>query len=257
MSKKNPWFRFYTEVLNDPKAQKLDPHIFKMWVNFLCVASDNNGVLPDIAELAYVTRCDENTVTEASRILIEADLLTVTKNQYGEVLSPKNWAKRQYKSDSSADRMRRHRANKKSVTSDVTVTPPETDTESEYIPPIVPQGGRDDLFSSSVEKQEPKKSTFDLPDWIDQQDWHDFEDMRKRKKRPMTERARQLVVKKLDELRGQGHDPAKVLQQSILHGWDGVFPLRDVQQHGRAGAGQSKHDQKPRPQVGDWDALIN
>jgi hypothetical protein len=47
------------------------------------------------------------------------------------VLVPHNWSQRQYKSDVSNERVKRHRQRQCNVTSTVTVTPPDTDTESE------------------------------------------------------------------------------------------------------------------------------
>lgn len=59
--------------------------------------------------------------------------------------------------------------------------------------------------------------------------WKAFVEMRKRKA-PLTSHASMLVVKKLTELKAQGHDPIAVLEQSILNGWRGVFPLKDKKQ---------------------------
>lgn len=126
------WFRFYSDTLNHPKAQKLPGDLFKIWVNILCIAADNEGVLPEPEDLAFALRATLHDVLHVTKTLIEADLLTVTKNQYGETLSPKNWRERQYKSDSSTERVQRHREKQKTVTKTVTETPPEqsrADTE--------------------------------------------------------------------------------------------------------------------------------
>ena len=68
---------------------------------------------------------------------------------------------------------------------------------------------------------------FVLPDWIDSETWDAFEEMRRKIKRPLTDRARQLTLGKLSELRAQGHASKAVLEQSILNSWQGVFPLRN------------------------------
>jgi hypothetical protein len=125
------WFRLYSEVLNDPKVQCLSGEHFKTWINILCIASKNHGVLPDMEALQFLLRATPEAVTEALAILTQAKLLTVTKNQHGEVLQPHNWVKRQYKSDTSADRVKRHREKAKTVTCNVTVTPPDTDTDTD------------------------------------------------------------------------------------------------------------------------------
>jgi len=62
----------------------------------------------------------------------------------------------------------------------------------------------------------------------------DFIDMRRHIKKPLTERAAKLLASKLNDLAGQNNDPAKrvrtkikILEQSIFHNWQGVFPLKN------------------------------
>ncbi len=50
--------------------------------------------------------------------------------------------------------------------------------------------------------------------------------MRKRKRAPMTERAKALVLKKLERLMLQGHEPNSVLDQSIQNSWTDVYELK-------------------------------
>lgn len=64
---------------------------------------------------------------------------------------------------------------------------------------------------------------FCLPEWIEETDWKDFEEMRKRIKKPLTDKARSLVVKKLDGFRNQGYNPKEILENSIVNAWSGVF----------------------------------
>ncbi len=66
-----------------------------------------------------------------------------------------------------------------------------------------------------------------LPDWIPQEAWDGYVEMRKKIKRPMTEYAMTLAIKKLDRLRLQGYDPSMVLDQSTFESWQGLFPLRE------------------------------
>lgn len=54
----------------------------------------------------------------------------------------------------------------------------------------------------------------------------DFEQHRKRLRAPLTEKALELILKKLGQFKAQGMDPIEVLEQSIVNGWRGIFPLR-------------------------------
>jgi uncharacterized protein YdaU (DUF1376 family) len=67
---------------------------------------------------------------------------------------------------------------------------------------------------------------FALPEWIPADTWTDFVAMRKQMRKPMGEAAIRLAVKTLESLRGAGNDPQSVIEQSIMRGWTGFFPLR-------------------------------
>jgi hypothetical protein len=124
----NSWFRMYRDVINDPKVMKLPEATRWHWVACLCVASGNGGVLPPAADVAFALRMTEQRVAALVAELHRAGLLD--KTEAGFV--PHNWEGRQYKSDSSTDRVKKHRNKVKqqvdgfgNVSSDVTVTPPE------------------------------------------------------------------------------------------------------------------------------------
>lgn len=78
-----------------------------------------------------------------------------------------------------------------------------------------------------------------LPEWIDQKDWDDFKEMRKKQKAPLTQRAEELAISQLDKLRADGHDPQAVIQQSIMRGWKGLFAI---------GGGFNQEKQQPKQQ---------
>jgi hypothetical protein len=77
-------------------------------------------------------------------------------------------------------------------------------------------------FASS----EAKSNVFTLPDWIPRKPWDDFEAMRKKNRKPMTDRARELAVIQLEKLRREGNPPGEVLNQSVLCGYQGLFAVK-------------------------------
>lgn len=125
------WFRMYTEVLNDAKAQRLPGELFKAWVNLLCVAKEREGVLPPLTETAFALRKSEKETLKILKALTDAGLL----DQTGTGLSPHNWNVRQYKSDVSTERVKRFRQRSKDYIGNVSATadetPPDTETESD------------------------------------------------------------------------------------------------------------------------------
>jgi len=76
-------------------------------------------------------------------------------------------------------------------------------------------------------------SAFEIPSWIPPRVWADFEEMRKKIRAPMTDRAREGIVDALQSLRDQGYAPEEVLVRSIVHAWKGVFPLNDTNANSR------------------------
>lgn len=66
-----------------------------------------------------------------------------------------------------------------------------------------------------------------LPDFLKKETWAAFEEMRKKIRAPLTETAKVLIFKDLERIRSQtGDDPNEVLEQSIMRGWRGVFPVK-------------------------------
>lgn len=65
-----------------------------------------------------------------------------------------------------------------------------------------------------------------LPDWIPKPLWQQFEEVRKRRKKPLTDKARQLAANKLAALRDDGNDMQAVVEQTVLHAWDTFYPLK-------------------------------
>lgn len=57
-----------------------------------------------------------------------------------------------------------------------------------------------------------------------------FDAMRRKSKKPLTDRARRLLLAELDKLAGDNQTKIALLDQSIMHGWLGVYPLKNSAQ---------------------------
>lgn len=124
----NSWFRMYSEFSTDPKVQMLSESDQRRLTMLFCLRC-NGHVTLQCNEVTFLLRIsnDEWQVTRA--LFIAKGFI----NDDNELL---NWDKRQFISDSSAERVARHRAKSKSDVTlcNVTVTPPEqiqnrTDTD--------------------------------------------------------------------------------------------------------------------------------
>lgn len=109
------WFRFYDEALDDPKVQRLSPHLFRAWVNLLCLASKAEGLLPSTDDIAFRLRVSEHDAKAYVDDLILAGLIDIGADGR---LRPHNWDGRQCASDTSKERTRKWRENKKKAESD-------------------------------------------------------------------------------------------------------------------------------------------
>jgi hypothetical protein len=90
------WFRFCDSVVQDVKVQGLPAPTFKLWVNVLCIASDNGGCLPALNAIAFALRVDEAAALVAITTLRKAGLLDLGE---GGALTPHNWDGRQFITD--------------------------------------------------------------------------------------------------------------------------------------------------------------
>lgn len=117
------WFRMYAEFASDPKVQMLSECYQRRYMMLLCLRCSNGDVTLQDNEVAFQLRIDVTEWAQTKGVLVEKNLIN-DSNQ------PTAWDKRQFASDSSAERVARHRANKKEQCN-VTVTPPEKEKETE------------------------------------------------------------------------------------------------------------------------------
>lgn len=116
------WFRFYAEAMRNPKVLRLSDKDFRLWVNLLAVASENDGHIPadDVLKLVLGMRLDH--LKGGLNRLISGGLIDALDDGY----EPHHWSKFQYKSDTSTERVQKHRAK-----GNVSETAPETEADTE------------------------------------------------------------------------------------------------------------------------------
>jgi len=219
------WVRLWHDMPTDPKwrviARKSGqplPCVIALFTLLMTTASAAE-VRGDVSSLT-----DEDAA--AALDMDEEAIVAIRAAMQGRVLEGarlSGWDRRQPKrereNDDSSQRVRKHReAKREVVTEDVTPcnatkrheTPrEEKKREDKNKTPLTPQGEG-------------------LPDWIPVSEWSAFEKMRRSIRKPMTDDARRLAIGKLDQLRADGNDPAKVLNQSTMNSWQGLFELKEA-----------------------------
>lgn len=142
----SPWFRYHANVINSKRVQKLPDDLFKFWINcqsMLCLENVGaSGKMPPAEDCAYLVRMSVEQLVHNYEKLVDAGLMVkrietkcnenVTENETKSTVSSsknetlfetekynyflKNWGKKQYKSDSSTERVKRFRERSKDVT---------------------------------------------------------------------------------------------------------------------------------------------
>lgn len=122
----NQWFRMYSEFLTDPKVQMLSEADQRRYIMLLCLRCNGDVTLHE-TEIAFQLRISNEEWANTKAVLLEKSLIDERNN-------PTNLDKRQFRSDSSAERVSKHRAKKKQeaeTACNVTVTAPDTDTDTD------------------------------------------------------------------------------------------------------------------------------
>ncbi len=241
--------------------------IIVIWFKLLILAGkqNNNGVflmnerIPYTDEmLATIFRRDINIVRLALKTFEQFGMLELVDN----VITIPNWNKHQQldsyekKKQQDRERQKARRAEqkalalgtkdvnknsegeKKSLDNRVTVAGQSRDSREN----VAENRGLDkeediDIDKEkNIKKEKPNKSALDdlIFKYTSNPDLNkaikDFVDMRKRIKKPLTERALNILFVKLDTLSG-GNDSnkIKILENSILNCWQGIFELKPEQ----------------------------
>ncbi|MCK5237319.1 MAG: DUF1376 domain-containing protein, partial [Deltaproteobacteria bacterium] len=117
-------------------------------------------------------------------------------------------------------------------------------------PPTLVQvkGNSSSSFSSafaftSLKKRIDKGDEIESPDWIPQEPWDGFIEMREKKKSPLTDHALKILVNKLKDFKSKGADIGKILDQSTESSWKSIYALKDGGSNGQGSSRQGTSGQ--------------
>lgn len=121
------WFRVYSRMVHSPKIGRLtddgitpQPGEAKMarLVKLWCLTCENGGVLPSVADTAFLLRMSEEEVRRTFDALKAEGWL----DESPDGLTPHDWQEHQRSSDSSTERVREHREKKRYMKQGETVS---------------------------------------------------------------------------------------------------------------------------------------
>jgi hypothetical protein len=120
-----PWFRFYSEILNDRKLGRIckktnQPKavVIGFWTCLLCLASDSpqRGTLLLSEEIPYTLEDLEDETGLAAEVITQllSEFRSLGMVDGKDTIELINWSKRQFRSDNSTARVKKHRESKRS-----------------------------------------------------------------------------------------------------------------------------------------------
>lgn len=211
-----PWFRLYTEMIDDEKLGLLAFEDRWHFVALLCLKG--KGVLDNEPDVEMLAR---KVALKMGLTCAELEKVAGRLSRMGlidfDTFQPTAWDSRQFSSDqdgTAAERQKRFRESRKrnalrNGDGNAPVTRLDTDTDTD----------------KETEREEKTRAnalpTFSLPDWINQSHWDAWHSCPKRKK--ATNAQKQMAVEKLDAWRQTGIDYAAALENAAIGGWQGLF----------------------------------
>jgi hypothetical protein len=121
------WFRVDDGLVDDPKVQQLPDRLFRAVINLWCITSQGGGNLPPIEQIAFKLRV---SATHARTLLAELQARgLIDEDERGT--RPHNWNGRQFRSDTSTERVKRFRQRQRNVSETANETKPETPPDTE------------------------------------------------------------------------------------------------------------------------------
>ena len=72
------------------------------------------------------------------------------------------------------------------------------------------------------------------PVWLPIESWKGWVEMRKQRKRPLTDRAKARAINKLEALHSSGHDIAELLDRSTINGWLDIYEPKGTKNAGNS-----------------------
>lgn len=240
------WIKIATNVFADEKILLIEQmpegdSIIVIWFKLLCMAGKENncgvfvmgGKIPYTDEmLATIFRRKLTTVQLALKTFEAFGMIEIITDPTGhDVYTIPNWEKHQSTEglekvrEQTRKRVARYRERQKqalecNVSSNATITQDNAIEEDKEI----------DKEEDKEKDKEKKKYKKEAARYCADDDLNAaviaFIEYRKKIRKPMTERAVQLMLDKLNTLSADIGEQIEILNQSVINGWQGIFPLK-------------------------------
>lgn len=219
-------------------------------------ANDQGHCWPSIATIAERTCFSERAVQGAIKWLQEYGLLTADRSNGRHTrywLTPSEFA-----GDPriSCTPQEVHPAGGASVPPQEVRQPPQMPRQP---PQEVPSNHQEPKRTvRSNRKKEANVPDVIVPDWLPADAWSNWVTHRHSIRKPLSDLAAKLCIDELESLRSNGFDPKKIINTSILNGWQGLFEPKQSGAKGGTTTGpgnkQQQLEDRNKRVADDWIA---
>lgn len=240
------WIKIVTDIFDDEKIlliESLPEHdaIIVIWFKLLCLAGkmNNSGVfimndkIPYTEEmLATIFRRPLNTVRLALNTFESFGMIERVDN----VITIPNWSKHQTldqleeRKEYMRDYMQKYREKQKQLACKTNSKVNSKSNSKANVNAL--DKSKNKIREDKKENKDNKEHVVYDPDELLNQSIIDFIEFRKKIKSPMTDRAITLMLNKLNKMATDNDKKIEILNQSIINGWKGIFPLKETKSKG-------------------------
>jgi hypothetical protein len=249
---KLPAFQFYPgDWIKDPGVRACSLASRGLWFDLLCYMHQSpkygyflaGGQTPTDDEASRILGC---TVHDYQTCLAELERFSVFSRTKNGVIFSRRMIRDEAQRKAWRDRQNRHRVTKKDTKQEQIQDNTGNECHGDVTHDVTPlsrlSSSSSSSSSSEIKRQKKKKAQAPLvlPDWIPQEKWNDFLEMRKSIRKPATQKAQELIVSDLTKFKGEGYDPIAILDKSIKNSWRDVYEPKDGGRDGQHGNGKRR-----------------
>ena len=230
MADNNGWIKLHRKIIDSAVFE--NPKILKLWIWCLCKASHkgyesivgNQIVVLQEGQFIFgrkkassELKIKESMVYKYIKLLEKLEMINIKSNNKFSIITIEKWAFYQFDNDEEQQQKEQQRNNKGTTKEQQRNTNKNVKNDKNV---------KEIIYSDVPELNEAIIA---------------FIDYRKSIKKPMSDRAITLLLGKLNKMSNSVQEQIEILNQSILNGWQGIFPLKSDSGTGKKASFQGRN----------------
>ena len=230
MADNNGWIKLHRKIIDSAVFE--NPKILKLWIWCLCKASHkgyesmvgNQIVVLQEGQFIFgrkkassELKIKESMVYKYIKLLEKLEMINIKSNNKFSIITIEKWAFYQFDNDEEQQQKEQQRNNKGT-------TKEQQRNTNKNVKNV--KNVKEIIYSDVPELNEAIIA---------------FIDYRKGIKKPMSDRAITLLLGKLNKMSNSVQEQIEILNQSILNGWQGIFPLKSDSGTGKKASFQGRN----------------